>query len=270
MKLPKSLKRNLRGMAKSDSISSVVAKVKKSIVTITTGESIGTGFIADKRGIVITNSHVIGNSDFCKVTLFDKSVLNGKVLLSYFNTDIAFVKIDSENPLHQAKMVVERSYAIGDTVIAYGNPLGFENTVTKGIISALDREIQGIKYIQTDVAINPGNSGGPLLNMDGQVIGINTLKIEDASGIGFAIPICDILGLVKESLKKFKSIEKSRYCSSCGSYTETDEKWCANCGTQLSDVKVKHKVSPNKCPACGKSNSKKNKWCAYCGHSLSE
>ena len=257
-------------MVKSDSISSVVKKIKKSIVTITTDENIGTGFIADKRGIVITNSHVIGNVKICGVALYDKEELEGRVLLSYFNTDIAFVKIDSTKPLRQAKMAIEKEYSIGDTVIAYGNPLGYENTVTKGIISALDREIQGIRYIQTDVAINPGNSGGPLLDMNGHVIGINTLKIADASGIGFAIPIYDILDIIKESLKKFKSIEKSRYCPSCGSYTETDEKWCAKCGAILSEVKQKHKTESNKCPACGKSNNKKNKWCAYCGHKLLE
>lgn len=257
-------------MAKSDSVSEIISRVRKSIVTIKTEDSLGTGFIADKKGIVITNSHVIGNAKNCIVTLYTKEELEGKVLLSYFSQDIAFVKIDSPKKLYQAKMTVDKDYAIGDAVIAYGNPLGYEDTVTKGIISALDREIQGIKYIQTDVAINPGNSGGPLIDTNGNVIGINTLKIADASGIGFAIPIHDILPLVRESLLKFKAIEKSRYCPTCGSYTESDEKWCAKCGAELPEAEQKHRVSNNKCSACGRVNSRKNKWCANCGHNLTE
>jgi len=257
-------------MAKSDNASIVIEKVRKSIVTIQTEESIGTGFIADKRGIVITNAHVVGSAKRCKVTLFDKDELEGRVLLSYFSKDIAFIKIETEKSLHQARMPQERDYKIGDSVIAYGNPFGYENTVTKGIISALDREIQEVKYIQTDVAINPGNSGGPLLDMKGNVIGINTLKIADASGIGFAIPISDIMPLVRESLKKFKAVEHSRYCSNCGAYTETGEKWCSNCGSLLPESERRRKKETNKCPACGKTNTKKNEWCAYCGHKLTE
>ncbi|MDD3804279.1 MAG: trypsin-like peptidase domain-containing protein [bacterium] len=257
-------------MAKSDSLSALISKVSRFIVTIQTDESIGTGFIADKRGIVITNSHVVGNFKTCKVTLYDKDELEGRVLLSYFAKDIAFIKIETNKTLHQAKMPPVKTYAIGDSVIAYGNPFGYENTVTKGIISAIDREIQDIKYIQTDVAINPGNSGGPLLDMKGNVIGINTLKIADASGIGFAIPVSDIMPLVKESLKKFKTIENSRYCSNCGSYTESDEKWCSKCGTILPELEHKHKTKKRRCEACGKPISKKSSWCAFCGHKLPE
>ncbi|MGE3062286.1 MAG: trypsin-like peptidase domain-containing protein [bacterium] len=257
-------------MAKSDSVSSLIRRVRRFIVTIQTEESIGTGFIADRRGIVITNSHVVGSFKTCTVTLFDKETIEGKVLLSYFARDIAFIKIDTEKKIVQAKMPLTKTYAIGDSVIAYGNPFGYENTVTKGIISAVDREIQDIKYIQTDVAINPGNSGGPLLDMKGNVIGINTLKIADASGIGFAIPVSDIMPLVKESLLKFKAIENSRYCSNCGAYTESDEKWCLKCGTILPEIEHKHKKKTNKCEACGKTNLKKSRWCAFCGHKLTE
>lgn len=257
-------------MTEDKSLSRLIKKIKMSIVTIKTDETIGTGFIADKRGIVITNAHVIGSSVKCEVTLPDETKLNGRLLISYFKTDIAFIKIQTNKKLKEAVLNKNENYQVGDTVLAYGNPLGYEHSVTKGIISAINRIIGDARYIQTDVAINPGNSGGPLINMDGEIIGINTLKIEDASGIGFAIPIVDVMSVINKALKDFDTISKSRYCSVCGSYTASKEKWCSNCGAELESEALKKKSSKdNICPACGVKNKEGAVYCKSCGHNVS-
>ncbi len=155
----------------------------------------GSGFIISKDGIILTNAHVVEGADRVTVTLKDGRFFEGKVLGADPVTDIAVVKINDQNlpvvPLGDSDKVV-----IGEWVIAIGNPLGLDNTVTTGIVSATGRSSAEIgvgdkrlDFIQTDAAINPGNSGGPLLNARGEVIGINTAIIQNAQGLGFAIPI---------------------------------------------------------------------------------
>ncbi|WP_287128967.1 HhoA/HhoB/HtrA family serine endopeptidase [Candidatus Cyanaurora vandensis] len=156
----------------------------------------GSGFIIDSTGIIITNEHVVDGADKVTVILRDGKRFKGTVLGIDPLTDVAVVKVESDQPLPTVELGDSTRLRPGEWVIALGNPLGFSNTVTAGIISALNRssgEIQigdkRVDFIQTDAAINPGNSGGPLINIYGQVIGINTAIISGASGIGFAIPI---------------------------------------------------------------------------------
>lgn len=155
----------------------------------------GSGFIVDRSGIVLTNAHVVDNADRVTVTLKDGRVFDGTVRGVDEVTDMAVVKIDGRDlpvvPLGDSDQV-----QVGDWAIAVGNPLGLDNTVTLGIVSTLKRSSaqvgipdKRLDFIQTDAAINPGNSGGPLLNAQGEVIGINTAIRADAMGIGFAIPI---------------------------------------------------------------------------------
>jgi S1-C subfamily serine protease len=155
----------------------------------------GSGFIINSAGQILTNSHVVNGADIVTVTLKDGRTFNGKVLGEDPVTDVAVIKIDANN---LPTLSVGNSDALqpGEAVIAIGNPLGLNNTVTSGIISATGRSSRDIgvsdkrvEYIQTDAAINPGNSGGPLLNVRGQVIGMNTAIIRGAQGLGFAIPI---------------------------------------------------------------------------------
>ena len=155
----------------------------------------GSGFILSSDGLILTNAHVIDGADRVTVTLKDGRTLEGKVLGEDRITDIAVVKIDSES-LPTVTFADSDSLQIGEWAIAIGNPLGLDNTVTTGIISATHRNSSQIgvgdkrvDFIQTDAAINPGNSGGPLLNARGNVIGINTAIIKNAQGLGFAIPI---------------------------------------------------------------------------------
>ncbi|NEO86595.1 MAG: PDZ domain-containing protein [Spirulina sp. SIO3F2] len=155
----------------------------------------GSGFILSADGRLITNAHVVEDTDTVKVTLKDGRELEGQVLGRDSVTDVAVVKVAAEN-LPTVSLGQSSTLTPGQWAIAIGNPLGLDNTVTVGIISALNRSStdvgvpdKRVKFIQTDAAINPGNSGGPLLNAQGEVIGINTAIRADAQGLGFAIPI---------------------------------------------------------------------------------
>ena len=159
-------------------------------------QSQGSGFIfAD--GIVITNSHVVNGSDRVIVGLTNGKKLKGKLLGQDLFTDLAVLKIEGEGPWPKAELGDSTKVKVGDWAIAVGNPFGLENTVTLGIISNLKRNVtqlgiydKKLELIQTDAAINPGNSGGPLLNSNGEVIGINTLiRSGPGAGLSFAIPI---------------------------------------------------------------------------------
>ena len=155
----------------------------------------GSGFILGRDGRLITNAHVVADTDTVQVTLKDGRTFEGKVVGVDTVTDVAAVKIKANN-LPTVKLGNSRNLVPGEWAIAIGNPLGLDNTVTVGIISATDRSSaqvgvpnKRVNFIQTDAAINPGNSGGPLLNADGEVIGVNTAIRADAQGLGFAIPI---------------------------------------------------------------------------------
>jgi S1-C subfamily serine protease len=155
----------------------------------------GSGFIVDRSGVILTNSHVVNGADKVTVTLKDGRIFEGKVRGADEVTDLAVVKIDGSS-LPVVTLGNSDQIQVGDWAIAVGNPLGLDNTVTLGIISTLKRSSaqvgipdKRLDFIQTDAAINPGNSGGPLVNNEGAVIGINTAIRADAMGIGFAIPI---------------------------------------------------------------------------------
>jgi S1-C subfamily serine protease len=156
----------------------------------------GSGFIIDRDGVILTNAHVVDQADKVTVILKDGRSLEGKVQGVDPVTDLAVVKVSDTKNLPIAQLGDSDRVKVGDWAIAVGNPFGLDNTVTLGIVSTLKRASSAVgmtdkrlDFIQTDAAINPGNSGGPLLNAQGQVIGINTAIRADAMGIGFAIPI---------------------------------------------------------------------------------
>lgn len=157
---------------------------------------LGSGFIIDKSGLILTNAHVVDKADRVTVRFKDGRTLQGKVQGVDEVTDLALVKVNAGADLPVAALGSSSNVQVGDWAIAVGNPLGLDNTVTLGIVSTLRRTSRDVgignkrlEFIQTDAAINPGNSGGPLLNAQGEVIGINTAIRGDAMGIGFAIPI---------------------------------------------------------------------------------
>lgn len=251
-------------------LSTVIKKTAKSVVNISTTESLGAGFIIDSKGLVITNAHVIGHHHNALITFNDKKEYPADVILSYRKMDIAFLLIKSKKKFQALDIVHERKYSIGDTVLAFGNPMGLENTVTKGIISAVDREINDGIYIQTDVAINPGNSGGPLVDSKGIVIGINTLKLAEASGIGFAIPIMDIKNIVTGVKSSLDSVKNRVYCHICGKSSSNRRKYCKHCGTLLIKEEKKKKHGKQKCPVCNFENEADAVYCVNCGYKFKE
>ncbi|GAC1468485.1 MAG: HhoA/HhoB/HtrA family serine endopeptidase [Chamaesiphon sp.] len=156
----------------------------------------GSGFIINSNGEILTNAHVVAGADTVTVTLKDGRTFKGKVMGADPVTDVAIVKINATGNLPTVSLGNSDQLNPGEWAIAIGNPLGLDNTVTSGIISATGRTSsqvgvpdKRVSFIQTDAAINPGNSGGPLLNSAGQVIGVNTAIIQGAQGLGFAIPI---------------------------------------------------------------------------------
>ncbi len=159
----------------------------------------GTGIVIDQRGYIITNYHVVEGVASIRVTMADGSTAVAQLVANDPKTDLAIIKIPTEAPLPVINLGTSEDLMPGETVVAVGNAYGYENTVTQGIISALHRTVQVSDYqkymdlIQTDASINPGNSGGPLLNIDGDMIGINVAVRVGAQGIGFAIPINEAL-----------------------------------------------------------------------------
>lgn len=165
--------------------------------------SLGSGFILSADGYVVTNNHVVERAQEIKVILSDESELKATVVGRDPKTDVALLKVDRKETLPSAMLGDSDQLDVGEVVVAIGNPFGLSHTVTQGIVSAKERSIGHGAYddfIQTDASINPGNSGGPLLNLHGEVIGINTAIVASAQGIGFAIPI----NLAKSILLKLK------------------------------------------------------------------
>jgi serine protease Do len=155
--------------------------------------SLGSGVIVDKRGYILTNNHVIERADEIEVRLSDKRKFKATVVGKDPKTDLAVIKVDATGDLPVAKLGDSEKIRIAEWVMAIGNPFGLDQTVTVGVVSAVGRSDVGITtyedFIQTDASINPGNSGGPLVNMAGEVIGINTAIVATGRGIGFAIPV---------------------------------------------------------------------------------
>ncbi len=192
-------------------------KLKPEVVNISTTQtvkkheqrSLGSGFIIEKDGLILTNDHLVDNADRITVRLLDRREFAGKVVGEDQKTDIALVKINARD-LPVAPLGDSDRLEVGEWVMAIGNPFGLDNTVTSGIVSAKDRQIGEGPYdhfIQTDASINPGNSGGPLIDLRGEVVGIDSVIYSQSGGnigIGFAIPI----NLVKELLPQLESTGK--------------------------------------------------------------
>jgi serine protease Do len=206
--------------ADEDLIIEAVEKVGKSVVNIANVrmvqdqlfrifpiEGVGSGIIIDSKGLILTNNHVVDKANNLKITLKDGNIFNGKAIGTDEVSDLAVVKVDSTEALPQAQLGNSDHLKIGQIVIAIGNPFGLTGgpTVTAGIVSALNRSLQfesgALELIQTDAAINPGNSGGPLVNTNGEVIGINTAKMPYAQGIGFAVPVNSAKAIMKDLIE---------------------------------------------------------------------
>ena len=175
-----------------------------------TVQSLGSGVIIDPGGTIVTNDHVIRGASAVHVVLADGRQLDAEVVGADAPNDLAVLRVSSKTPLPAAKLGTSADLMIGETVVAIGSPFGLTKTVTSGVLSAVGRSFKAndqlyIDFLQTDAAINPGNSGGPLLNLDGEVIGINTAIFSGAQGIGFAIPVDKVRRIVAE-LRSFGKV----------------------------------------------------------------
>ena len=177
-------------------------------------QGMGSGFIVEPSGVILTNAHVVEGADEVRVRLSDRREFKGKVLGLDHQSDIAVVKIDATG-LPTVKLGDPSQTKVGEWVLAIGSPFGFENSATVGIVSATSRSLPDgtyVPFIQTDAAVNPGNSGGPLFNTRGEVIGINSQIFSRSGGyqgISFAIPI-NVAAQVKEQLVKYGKVERGR------------------------------------------------------------
>ena len=175
--------------------------------------SLGSGFIVDPSGIIVTNHHVIDKADEILVRLQDDRELKAEVVGRDPKTDLAVLRVESDEPLPFLEFGDSDETRVGDWVIAIGNPFGFASTVTAGIVSARKRDIRAGPYddfIQTDAAINKGNSGGPMLNLEGRVIGVNTAITSPSGGsvgIGFAVP-ASLAAPVIDQLRRFRETRR--------------------------------------------------------------
>lgn len=204
------------------------------LVQIATPQGTGTGFYLRDYNLIITNNHVVQSSS--------EVMISGKLIPEcmspvYFNDpkyDIAFIRVPQEIDVTPIHLGVSRPVADGEKVIAIGHPYGLKFTATEGIVSKAKRLHNGLNYIQIDAAINPGNSGGPLVNQNGEVIGINTFIIAGGNNLGFALPNEYLI----ESLNEYKNHfgEMAVRCSSCMNIItqqNIDGEYCSFCGTKV-------------------------------------
>jgi len=238
------------------SISEVIDKVNKSVVAIIgdskkikaddfyyskipAGLSHGSGVVIDKNGLILTNNHVVEDLKQPYVIFYDAKAYKATVLYSDKEIDLAILKVNRSN-LTPIEIENPKNIYVGQEVLAIGTPLflGWRNSVTKGIISGLNRPVDEVyTFLQTDASINPGNSGGPLVNMQGKLVGINTLGIDYWQGINFAIPAENILYFL-DHYKKFGRIKR------CYLGLEFEDSWLSyvglpsNLGLKIIDVKA--------------------------------
>jgi serine protease Do len=170
----------------------------------------GTGIVIDPRGYIVTNNHVVDEVNLIKIRLADGSTTLATVLVRNRDSDLALLKINHSKSLPTMPLGTARDLMVGEDVIAIGNAFGYEHTITRGIVSAIKRDVnlnKEISYkslIQTDASINPGNSGGPLINVNGDLIGVNVAIRAGAHGIGFAIPVDNMIATVSEMMRSIR------------------------------------------------------------------
>lgn len=221
-------------------LNETIERFKTAVIQIATQQSTGTGFYLSDFDIIVTNYHVVRETG--DVTIkgknFDKQF--SKVLFSDSKYDLAFLAPPPEVEFPAIHLGDYHDLRDGDQVLAIGHPYGLNYTSTQGVVSRVDRIQNGIKYIQTDAAINPGNSGGPLVNQDGEVVGVNTFIIRGGDNLGFALPS----SYLKEALEQYQPMRGVPVvrCHSCSTLVHAgniDGEYCPNCGAKIELIKYK-------------------------------
>jgi len=213
----------------------IIEQYQKAIIQIATQGGTGTGFYVKEYDLIVTNDHVVaGNAE---VTIagktFDKTL--ARVWYTDRKHDLAFLEAPRQPELPELKLGRYEELKDGDQVVAIGHPFGLSYTATQGVISKVDRIRDGLKFIQIDAAINPGNSGGPLVNIQGEVIGVNSFIIRGGDNLGFALPV----NYLREALQIYQPQrgQVSTRCYSCGHLVTSSNidsgKYCPSCGTEV-------------------------------------
>ena len=220
-------------------VQEIINKFQPVIIQIATPHGTGTGFFVKNENVIITNDHVVkGNSEaVISGKLFSKQM--SPVLFNDPKYDLAFINVPAGTEMPELHLAAGSEVHDGETVIAIGHPYGLNYTATEGIVSKAKRLQRGINYIQIDAAINPGNSGGPLVNTNGEIVGVNTFIIAGGDNLGFALPV----QYVTEDLNDYRQFfgKYALKCPSC-SYMITQEnidgEYCPNCGQKVEMPKV--------------------------------
>jgi len=218
----------------------IIEQYQNAIIQIATATGTGTGFYIKEFDLIVTNDHVVG--DNAEVTIagkiFDKAI--SRVWFTDRKHDLAFLEAPSQAQLPEIKLGQYEKMKDGDRVLAIGHPYGLNYTATQGVISKVDRIREGLKFIQIDAAINPGNSGGPLVNNEGEVIGVNSFIIRGGDNLGFALPV----NYLREALSLYHPSrgQASTRCFSCSSLVTAanidSAKYCPGCGTEVKLLQV--------------------------------
>lgn len=212
-------------------------ELSKAIVRVATAEGTGSGFYLKDKHVVVTNHHVVGTSRAVSLETQAKDRVTAKVIFVNPVADIALLEPNGEIDAPELQLAMDDALQNSQKVAVLGFPFGMPFTVTEGIVSSPNQLMNGRKYIQTDAAVNPGNSGGPLVNEDGQVVGITTAKFNGADNVGFAIPVRDLLDDL-QSLDENKERKFSAKCPSCGAVLFEKVDYCPNCGDDLQHEKI--------------------------------
>jgi S1-C subfamily serine protease len=246
-------------------------KVKGSVVGIRTHQGLGSGFFVHASGLLVTNRHVVEYEREVSVYSLEGKQFTGWVVRAFPEIDLAFVRVEGASPL-VPPFSPSAMTRVGQAVLVIGHPMGLTNTLTKGIISAINREVMGNIFLQTDAAINPGNSGGPLFNELGEVVGVAAMGIGHSQGLNFAIPV----ELVQRRMEQFMGEEarvkrgQGVYCIVCGFFS-TGGTYCPNCGVSVTEGSpIASGNLPTKphvtCANCGKPLNPGDQFCPNCGN----
>lgn len=266
------------------SIPEIIDSIKESIIVIKINNvETGTGFFVNEKGLFLTNKHTIGINRYANIILHNSREIQARIIRSDNDIDFAFglseIPNNSYLKFSDSSLIKE-----GEEVFAIGHPYGYEFTLSRGIVSCKERIVRGIKYIQTDVPINPGNSGGPLINSEGNVIGIITWIVGEAENMSFAIPSNSVKEIFNHLSQNFEQIINMYYCPICGSLNDKliktkNYEYCPNCGTRRIDINGKSKpenktnakdtkASSLLCPNCKSPIDEFTNFCKICGYKI--
>jgi serine protease Do len=231
-------------------IQNIIEKYKDAVVQLATPYSTGTGFYLSKYNLIVSNEHVVRDN---KVVVINGSKLEKQLTEVVYvdpTYDLAFLLAPDKHEMPDVSLSNNTDYNEGDTVIAAGHPFGLKFTATQGILSNLNhKQKNNITYFQHDAALNPGNSGGPLVDLNGEVIGVNTFIIRDGNNIGFSLPVANLLKTLVEFCAQSNKAVRCLSCANMVFESKVEEGYCPFCGakiTMLSDLDDYEAVGINK------------------------